>query len=136
MQSTGIDGPDGSAEHIIGVMHRVQASSAILERVPQVLRDRTDQPSAWTVVDGWGRRLRCMTSGSGRLLERQAVAANGGKPIFVCSGGDGRFGAGNAAAAADNLLIRPTPQRPADHPDEIHLNWPEEQGDAPSPEIE
>jgi len=121
-QSKTVDGPDGSAEYILKTLHGVAASEAILARVPEVLRDRGGVGPAWTVVDGWGRQLRCLTAASGRTLERQAVAANGGKPIFVSAGGDGRFGTENVAAAADNLLIRPSPQRDTELLEDIDMS--------------
>lgn len=109
-QAEGGDGADGSAERVLELLHGVEASAVVLERVPEVLRAGRTGQTRWTVVDGWGHRLRCMTAESPRLLERQAVAANGGKPIFVSAGANGRFGTDDVAAAADNLLLRPAPR--------------------------
>ncbi len=102
-------GASESTVIVLAALQRTPKSDQVLERVPEVLRRESYEPDVWIVVDGWGRPLRCMTANSPRTLERQAVAANGGKPIFVSAGGDGRFGLDDVADAADNLLIRPTP---------------------------
>ncbi|MBI4580862.1 MAG: hypothetical protein HY718_14230 [Planctomycetes bacterium] len=56
-----------------------------------------------TVVDPWGRRLRCLTATSPSATHRKAVAANRNRPIFISAGPDGRFGFTDVSAASDNL---------------------------------
>ncbi len=109
---------DGSAERVITALAAVPASRAVLERIPEVLRvprqgeDRDADADAWgTVQDAWGHRLRCLTAASPSEVDRQAVAGNGGRPIFVSAGPDGQFGIHDPAAAADNIILLPSPTR-------------------------
>ena len=102
---------DGSADRVIAVLAAEPASRAILDKTRPVLRvipvaDIADGASElpWgTVQDAWGRPLRCLTAASKSPLDREAVAVNGGRPIFISAGPDGRFGTRDIAAAADNL---------------------------------
>ncbi|GMU23010.1 MAG: hypothetical protein AMXMBFR13_30940 [Phycisphaerae bacterium] len=55
------------------------------------------------ILDGWGRPLRCLTSGSRSAADRRAVAAGGGRPIFISVGPDGLFGPEDSPAVGDNL---------------------------------
>jgi len=103
------EGPDGSAYAVLAQLFRIPASSSVLNDIPAVLRRMNEDGVGWTICDGWGRRLRCMTSRSSVLLDRQAVAANSGKPLFFSAGSDGLFGIHHIAATADNLMIRPSP---------------------------
>ena len=113
-----IDGLDGLVAGIalitcgvIAVLAAEPASRAILDKTRPVLRvipvaDIADGVSElpWgTVQDAWGRPLRCLTAASKSPLDREAVAVNGGRPIFISAGPDGRFGTRDIAAAADNL---------------------------------
>lgn len=67
----------------------------------------TDNPQPSThnplVLDGWGRPLRCLTSSSRLAGDRRAVAAGGGRPIFISVGPDGLFGPEDSPAVGDNL---------------------------------
>lgn len=93
-----------SGDRVIGIITSVSASRETLERAPRVLRvDLEGQP--WgTLQDAWGWRLRCLTGAESiPEAERRAVAANGGRPIFISAGVDGDFGMTDPAAAGDNL---------------------------------
>jgi len=102
---------DGSADRVIAALAAEPASREILDKTGLVLRVKpgtdlstaTSESSWGTLQDAWGRRLRCLTSASRSPIDREAVAANGGRPIFVSAGPDGRFGTHDIAAAADNL---------------------------------
>lgn len=63
----------------------------------------SSEPAPTTVRDGWGRPLRCLTVDSPASPDRQSVAVNAGRPVFVSAGPDGDFGIDNLAASADNL---------------------------------
>lgn len=100
---------DGSGDRIINILAELPESRTVLERIPPPMRiapstDADQGASAWgTVEDPWGRRLRCLTATNESVLDREAVAANGGCPIFISAGGDGDFGLNDLAASADNL---------------------------------
>jgi len=102
---------EGSADRVVAALAAEPASRAILDRTRPVLRvssvpdiSTAAGESPWgTVQDAWGRRLRCLTADSASPIDREAVAANGGRPIFVSAGPDEQFGTRDIAAAADNL---------------------------------
>jgi len=102
---------EDSADRVIAALAAEPASRAILDRTRPVLRVKpitdmsaaTSESSWGTVQDAWGRRLRCLTAASESPIDREAVAVNGGRPIFVSAGPDGQFGTHDIAAAADNL---------------------------------
>jgi len=108
--------------HMIATLSSLSASRAILEQIPAISRvhpqdqaglsgqtwpENTDKQSTFTgwgtLQDAWGRPLRCLTTQSASPVARQAVAANGGKPIFISAGVDGEFGGTFTDTAADNL---------------------------------
>ena len=83
-------------------------SREILQKIPAILLATDKSGAAEPVLlggvrDAWGGALRCLTINSQDNIDRQAVAANGGKPIFISAGADGNFGIKNIVAAADNL---------------------------------
>jgi len=98
----------GIHECVISAMASVDKSQEILSRIPIKLR-LVDNPEDRqrthfrTVQDAWAKRLRCITARSASHIDRQAVAANNGKPIFISAGTDGRFGDQDVVYAADNL---------------------------------
>ena len=49
-------------------------------------------------------------SGRAEVQAIGAVAANGGRPMFVSAGPDGRFGHRDPASAADNIVLLPSPR--------------------------
>jgi hypothetical protein len=53
--------------------------------------------------------LKCATSASPQESERQLVAANGGRPVFISAGPDRRFGETDPSAAADDIMLQPAP---------------------------
>lgn len=105
---------DDSGDSVIAILQQVPASRQVLERLPPLVRlpagsDSTWSPTTvpagagWTIRDAWGLPLRCLTAGSRAPVDREAVAAGGGRPIFVSAGEDGDMGQTDRAAAADNL---------------------------------
>ena len=108
----------GGADLVIAALASVPASRNVLEQLPEVLRPPPDERGSvrlrqvgLTIQDAWGRRLRCLTDTSPFEVDRQAVAANGGKPVFISAGPDRRFGVRDPASAADNLVLLPSPRR-------------------------
>lgn len=113
---------DGSADRIVALLQQVVASRAVLEEVPAILWAKRDdgtasqpghggatlQPAAEGgaenhIQDPWGTTLVCITATSPSATHRKAVAANGGRPIFIIAGPDRQFGFADVAAASDNL---------------------------------
>jgi hypothetical protein len=90
-------------------------SGAIVEEIKETglfcaARDKpqSNLPVAWekgfpTLIDAWGSPVRCLTADSRSHIDREAVAGNGGKPVFISAGADGSFGIKKIIAAADNL---------------------------------
>jgi hypothetical protein len=81
-----------AAVEVLEALRRVPAARAVLERIAR------DVPGAMDVAgtvddagirDAWGTALRCLTADSGTDADRQAVAAHGGRPIFISDGPDG-----------------------------------------------
>lgn len=105
-----------AARDVLEALAAEPASRRVLDRVPPVLTAHRPNESAWGVHDGWGRPLACLTPRSPNAAHRLAVEANGGKPIFLSAGPDGRFGHGDPTAAADNLMRRPEPHAPDARP--------------------
>jgi type II secretory pathway pseudopilin PulG len=109
-------GSTDAAEPVIAALANVPTSRERLEHIPAELRVSPEelatkglnqpaaaQPAWGTVQDAWGRRLHCLTADSAAPVDRQAVAANGGKPIFVSAGDNGEFSSKDGSEAADNL---------------------------------
>jgi len=102
---------DGSADRVIDVLAAEPTSRAILDIIRPILWvqpitdiNKGDTALPWgTVQDAWGQPLRCLTADSKSPLDREAVAVNDGRPIFISAGADGQFGNRDIAAAADNL---------------------------------
>jgi len=100
---------DGSGDRLIAVMAGVPEARRLFDRIPPGFRVQLPAPAApasqpWgTVQDAWGQRLGSMTAGSPSPADQEAVAANGGKPVFTSAGPDERFGQEDVPAAADNL---------------------------------
>lgn len=108
---------DQTARRVIGQLASVPEARKILQKVPPLLRgspENTDEPdgdSEWDVVrDPWGTPLRCLTVDSASPADQQAVAANGGRPIFESAGPDRRFGMTDPADQADNRMLMPSPR--------------------------
>lgn len=102
------DVSDGSADGIVAILAAMPASRQILDQITSPLRIQRDArgnevPGWGTVQDPWGHRLRCLTASSPSAVERQAVAANGGRPIFISAGPNGRFHTATGTEAADDL---------------------------------
>lgn len=80
------DGSERVAGEIVALLAHVPASRAILEGVEwETARDAAGP----RIRDSWARPLRCLTARSPTVAQRQAVAANGGRPIFISGGPDG-----------------------------------------------
>ncbi len=99
---------DGSADAIIAALAAKPASHQILDEITPPLRMQRDAsgqeiPGWGTVQDPWGHRLRCLTASSPSAVERQAVAANGDRPIFISAGPNGRFHTAAGTEVADDL---------------------------------
>jgi type II secretory pathway pseudopilin PulG len=99
---------DGSGDRVISLLAEVPASRVLLETIPAILRPRNDpgpttRPWAARVRDPWGNSLRCLTAVSPMVLDRQAVAANQNRPIFISAGPDGRFGSKDISGSSDNI---------------------------------
>lgn len=99
---------DGSADRILTVLAAEPTSRAVLDTIEPMLQVKPIGETEGTtpfgmVQDAWARPLRCLTADSASPLDREAVAVNAGRPIFVSAGPDGQFGASDLAAAADNL---------------------------------
>jgi len=101
-----------------------EASRERMEGIPPLLRtaadprDRRDSRSSDPGVvlrDSWGTPLWCLTAGSPAQVQREAVAANGGCPIFISAGQDRDFGVVERSAGADNLRSDELP--PATRPE-------------------
>ncbi len=111
VSSAGGERDDGDAA--IALLAELPASRQVLERIPTAVRVPVPgRTGAWTVRDAWGRRLRYLNRESSSLVDREAVAANGGRPIFVSPGDDGEFGGRDRAASADNLRSDELPRHP------------------------
>jgi len=102
---------DGSGDRVIAQLASVPASEEFLADIPSALRvakqtqigDTQEPMEAWRVRDTWGGPLRCLTGVGESPTDREAVAANDGKPVFISSGPDGQFGDRDIATAADNV---------------------------------
>ncbi len=111
-QSDDLSEHDRSGDRVIAALATVPEARKALEQIPPAYRaaaPNTDAPASpagqpWgTVHDAWGQRLRCITADSLLPSERDALAANAGKPIFISAGPDKRFGLQNRPNAADNI---------------------------------
>lgn len=103
------------AAAVVQALLLVPAARTVMDAIPEPLRAGAvlqsaagGQPAAsrpaWSeMVDAWGAPLRCLTARGDSAADRQAVAANGGKPVFVSAGPDGEFGTENSPAVSDNL---------------------------------
>jgi hypothetical protein len=95
--------PD-DAQGPIELMAATQPSRELLDRIDLFLKVPDPRPQAYgTFRDPWGTRLHCLTASSPSPLDRQAVTAQGGKPIFVSASQDRAFVGPDGSAAADNL---------------------------------
>lgn len=103
---------DGSGDRVIAALATIPEARKALDQIPPAYRaaaPNIDAPASlagqpWgTVHDAWGQRLRCITAESLLPSERDALAANAGKPIFISAGPDKRFGLQNRPNAADNI---------------------------------
>ena len=103
---------DGSGDRIIAALAADPESRKVLERIPPAFRvaapadGATASPTSrpWgTIQDAWGHHLRCLTADSPLPVDRDAVAANGGEPVFLSAGPDERFGPQDLPNAADNI---------------------------------
>lgn len=113
-----------SAIDVLAALRSVDTSRAVVDEVPACLRrpnaDPTSSPNDDTdatahefamLVDAWGHPLHCLTRHSPANVQRMAVAANGGCPIFISAGSDALFDSEDGSAAGDNIrsseVIRP-----------------------------
>ncbi|HSW44257.1 MAG TPA: hypothetical protein VLM89_01665 [Phycisphaerae bacterium] len=101
---------DGSGSRIVGALAAVPESLKVLDHVPSIFRMEPAQGVSQAVTqpwagirDAWGRPLCCLTADCTSPSDAEALAANGGKPIFISAGPDGLFGRQDPSAAADNL---------------------------------
>ena len=104
------DEGDGSGDRVVAALAGVPESRHVLEGIPPafLVAVPVDGPAPasrpWGMVqDAWGQPLRCLTAGSSSPADQEAVAANGGKPIFISAGPDECFGFHDVPAAADNI---------------------------------
>ena len=107
----GVGDGSESAGWVIRALDSVAASRAVLARIGPALRVSRPGRVGWTMRDAWGRDLRCLTRASPSLADRQAVAANAGKPIFISAGVDRTFGTQEVAGGGDDLILHPSPER-------------------------
>lgn len=113
-----------AAIEVLAVLRSVGASRLILDEVPESLRRPDTRAASGSnahpdstvnafamLVDAWGHPLHCLTRHSPANVQRMAVAANGGCPIFISAGSDGLFDSEDGSAAGDNIrsseVIRP-----------------------------
>ncbi|MEP0843081.1 MAG: hypothetical protein HRF43_10265 [Phycisphaerae bacterium] len=85
-RATGKDDDFQVARRIVGELLAVADSRRVLEAGTDAAID--DEPLR-AIQDGWGRPMRCLTARSPSPVDRQAVAANGGRPIIISDGPDG-----------------------------------------------
>lgn len=100
------DAPDDRTAAILVLQQlaQVNASRAHLDRIDPVLRIPGTQPHDFAGVrDGWGHPLRCLTVASTAPADRQAVAASGGRPIFISAGDHGGFEERDPAEPAEMI---------------------------------
>jgi hypothetical protein len=107
-----------AAEWILAALPSVPESKAVLDGVPRSFRGEPEatgaegsSPPGPVLVDAWRHRLGCLTTDSPAERDRRAVAANGGRPIFISAGPDGIFGSQSVACAADDIFIQPDPRQ-------------------------
>ncbi len=108
------DRQDMSGDQVIAQLAGVPESRRVLEAVPEVLRVASDDEASaalGTIQDPWGNRLRCLTAAGPLPVDIKAVAANGGRPIFVSAGPDRRFGLMDIAHASDNVRSDELPRK-------------------------
>lgn len=75
-----------AARRVLADLLDVEASKRVLGAASAgAAEDGADS----AIQDGWGRRMRCLTAESDSLVDRQAVAASGGRPVFISDGPDG-----------------------------------------------
>jgi hypothetical protein len=110
-------GLDAVSDEVVAALAGVADSYHVLQQIPTALwAERDDassdieEPAMPALRDAWGRRLSCVTAASPLPHHRQLLAANGGKPIFISAGPDGRPGHDDPADAADNLFLQPEPR--------------------------
>jgi type II secretory pathway pseudopilin PulG len=99
------DSPDDrtAAARVLEQLAAVDASRIHLQRIDPILRIPGTQPhDIGGVRDGWGHPLRCLTTASTAPADRQAVVANGGRPIFISAGDLSGFD-GDAAEEAETI---------------------------------
>lgn len=117
---TALNAAQQCAAQLLAQLRTHDASRAVLDRVPGVLwlpadcesHEGMDAEQGHAILrDAWGTPLGCLTRTSAREMDRLAVAANGGCPVWLSAGPDGRFGREDPAAAADNIQLQPTPRR-------------------------
>lgn len=82
----GVQEQHRAAAQVLAALRRVPASWALVERIAA---DVPGSVSEAGICDAWGTPLRCLTADSVSDVDRQAVAANGGRPVFISDGPDG-----------------------------------------------
>ncbi len=107
-----------AAVDVLAALRSVEASRAIVDEIPAMLRRPLAPPPAASVippasqpaddafamlVDAWSRPLHCLTQHSRSTIQREAVAANGGRPIYISAGSDGLFESDDGSASGDNI---------------------------------
>ncbi len=101
-----------AARRVAALLAADEASRELMQDIPSLLRGATaprdrQAPQASDpgilLRDSWGMPLWCLTAGSPAQVQREAVAANQGCPIFISAGQDRDFGAIERSAGADNL---------------------------------
>ena len=80
---------------VLRALRGVAASREIVEGIRAEMQDR---PGGEDIRDAWGRPLRCLTARSRTAIDRQAVTAHGGRPIFISTGPEDSAEANNNAA--------------------------------------
>jgi hypothetical protein len=107
-----------AADWVVAALVSVPEAKAAIDQIPRIYRvvpeltEMTPLPGAgFSLVDGWRHHLGCLTAESPTERDRRAVAANGGRPLFISPGPDGVFGSQSIASATDDLFIQPSPRQ-------------------------
>jgi prepilin-type N-terminal cleavage/methylation domain-containing protein len=71
------------------VLQALRAAAGSREFVERILAEAAEASADAVICDAWGSPFRCLTAQSESAVDRQAVAAHGGRPIFISSSPEG-----------------------------------------------